>query len=109
MTSPNSPSGTGHVIVDECHHLAATAYDHSVKRIGPQFWLGFTATPDRRDGPQASMPAAADAARTEHEKIEAVPWRQIGEVGRSMDNLMRVLERIQDPDGQLFTRTIDPG
>ena len=40
----------GHVIVDECHHLAAAAYDHSVKRIGAQFWLGLTATPARRDG-----------------------------------------------------------
>jgi len=40
----------GQVIVDECHHLAAAAYDHSVKRIGAQFWLGLTATPVRRDG-----------------------------------------------------------
>ncbi len=43
-------NGYGHVVVDECHHLAATAYDHSVKRIGAQFWLGLTATPARRDG-----------------------------------------------------------
>lgn len=43
-------SGYGHIIVDECHHLAAAAYDHSVKRIGAQFWLGLTATPARRDG-----------------------------------------------------------
>jgi superfamily II DNA or RNA helicase len=40
----------GHVIVDECHHLAAAAYEHSVKRIATQFWLGLTATPTRRDG-----------------------------------------------------------
>ncbi|NMR20993.1 DEAD/DEAH box helicase family protein [Cellulomonas fimi] len=40
----------GQMVVDECHHLAAAAYDHSVKRIGAQFWLGLTATPDRRDG-----------------------------------------------------------
>jgi superfamily II DNA or RNA helicase len=40
----------GHVIVDECHHLAAAAYEHSVKAIGAQFWLGLTATPTRRDG-----------------------------------------------------------
>ena len=40
----------GHVIVDECHHLAAAAYEHSVKRIAAQFWLGLTATPARRDG-----------------------------------------------------------
>lgn len=43
-------NGYGQVIVDECHHLAAAAYDHSVKRIGAQFWLGLTATPTRRDG-----------------------------------------------------------
>jgi superfamily II DNA or RNA helicase len=43
-------SGYGQVIVDECHHLGAAAYEHSVKRIGAQFWLGLTATPTRRDG-----------------------------------------------------------
>ncbi|WP_245908817.1 TOTE conflict system archaeo-eukaryotic primase domain-containing protein [Pseudosporangium ferrugineum] len=42
-------AGYGHVIVDECHHLAAAAYDHAAKRIGAQFWLGLTATPTRRD------------------------------------------------------------
>jgi superfamily II DNA or RNA helicase len=42
--------GYGHIVVDECHHLAAAVYDHSVKRIGAQFWLGLTATPTRRDG-----------------------------------------------------------
>jgi superfamily II DNA or RNA helicase len=40
----------GQVIVDECHHLGAAAYEHSVKQIGAQFWLGLTATPVRRDG-----------------------------------------------------------
>ena len=42
--------GYGQVVVDECHHLAAAAYDHSVSKIGAQFWLGLTATPTRRDG-----------------------------------------------------------
>jgi superfamily II DNA or RNA helicase len=42
--------GYGQIVIDECHHLAAAAYDHSVKRIGAQFWLGLTATPTRRDG-----------------------------------------------------------
>ncbi len=41
--------GYGQVVVDECHHLAAAAYDHSVKRVRAQFWLGLTATPERRD------------------------------------------------------------
>ena len=38
----------GQVIVDECHHLAAAAYDHSVKPIAARYWLGLTATPSRR-------------------------------------------------------------
>lgn len=42
--------GYGHVVIDECHHLAAAAYDHSVKRIRGRYWLGLTATPERRDG-----------------------------------------------------------
>jgi superfamily II DNA or RNA helicase len=42
-------SGYGHIVVDECHHLGAAVYDHTVKRIGAQFWLGLTATPERRD------------------------------------------------------------
>ena len=40
----------GHVVVDECHHLAAAAYEHSVKPVAARFWLGLTATPTRRDG-----------------------------------------------------------
>lgn len=45
-------AGYGQVIVDECHHLGAAAYEHSVKAVGAQFWLGLTATPSRRDGLQ---------------------------------------------------------
>lgn len=43
-------AGYGQVIVDECHHVAAAVYDHSVKKVAAQFWLGLTATPKRRDG-----------------------------------------------------------
>ncbi len=39
----------GHIVVDECHHVAAAAYDHSMKRISARYWLGLTATPSRRD------------------------------------------------------------
>ena len=47
---PELTRAYGQVIVDECHHLAAAAYEHSVRRIDAQFWLGLTATPTRRDG-----------------------------------------------------------
>ncbi|HEX7373938.1 MAG TPA: DEAD/DEAH box helicase family protein [Steroidobacteraceae bacterium] len=45
-------AGYGQVIADECHHLAAAVYDHSIKNVAAQFWLGLTATPKRRDGLQ---------------------------------------------------------
>ncbi len=40
----------GQVIVDECHHVAAGSYSHTVGRIAATWWLGLTATPPRRDG-----------------------------------------------------------
>jgi len=40
----------GFVIVDECHHVAASAFFHVLNRIPARYWLGLTATPERRDG-----------------------------------------------------------
>lgn len=37
------------VIVDECHHIPAAAFEHAVRQIGARSWLGLTATPYRRD------------------------------------------------------------
>lgn len=42
----------GQVIVDECHHVAATSFDAILKRIKAKYVLGLTATPVRRDGQQ---------------------------------------------------------
>ncbi len=41
--------GYGLVIVDECHHVPAAAFEHAVKQIPARRWLGLTATPYRRD------------------------------------------------------------
>lgn len=40
----------GQVIVDECHHVPAAAFETAVRAIPARFWLGLTATPYRRDG-----------------------------------------------------------
>ncbi|MCX2932088.1 DEAD/DEAH box helicase family protein [Mycobacterium sp. CVI_P3] len=40
----------GFVIVDECHHVAASAFFGVLSHIPARFWLGLTATPERRDG-----------------------------------------------------------
>ena len=43
-------AGYGFVIVDECHHIAAAAFSAVLDRIPAKYWLGLTATPERRDG-----------------------------------------------------------
>ena len=43
-------SGYGQVIVDECQHVAAGSYESVISQIGAAWWLGLTATPERRDG-----------------------------------------------------------
>ena len=43
-------AGYGFVIVDECHHIAAAAFSAVLNRIPARYWLGLTATPERRDG-----------------------------------------------------------
>ena len=40
----------GHVVVDECHHIPAAAFETAVRAIPARFWVGLTATPYRRDG-----------------------------------------------------------
>ncbi len=39
----------GLVVVDECHHIPAAAFENAVRQIGAKRWLGLTATPYRRD------------------------------------------------------------
>jgi superfamily II DNA or RNA helicase len=42
-------SNYGLVIVDECHHVPAAAFEQAVRQIPARRWLGLTATPYRRD------------------------------------------------------------
>ena len=43
-------SDYGFVVVDECHHVPAAAFEAAVRTIPARRWLGLTATPYRRDG-----------------------------------------------------------
>lgn len=40
----------GFVIYDECHHLGAEIFSRSLIKVGCQYTLGLSATPDRTDG-----------------------------------------------------------
>jgi superfamily II DNA or RNA helicase len=41
--------GYGLIVVDECHHVPAAAFEAAVRAIPARYWLGLTATPYRRD------------------------------------------------------------
>lgn len=38
------------VVIDECHHMAATSFRSLCDEINPKYFLGLTATPERGDG-----------------------------------------------------------
>lgn len=40
----------GLVIVDEAHHIGAPAFSKTMFKMSPEYTLGLTATPDRKDG-----------------------------------------------------------
>ncbi len=40
----------GLIIVDEAHHIGAPAFSKTMFKVTPEFTLGLTATPDRKDG-----------------------------------------------------------
>lgn len=42
--------GYGQIVVDECHHVAATSFERVLSRVAAKYVLGLTATPKRRDG-----------------------------------------------------------
>lgn len=44
------PDDFGYVIIDECHHSAASTYQKILSYFKPKFTLGLTATPERMDG-----------------------------------------------------------
>lgn len=43
-------SAYGQIVVDECHHVPAAAFEGAVRAIPARYWVGLTATPYRRDG-----------------------------------------------------------
>jgi superfamily II DNA or RNA helicase len=46
---PELTAGYGFVVVDECHHIPAAAFENAVRQVKARRWLGLTATPYRRD------------------------------------------------------------
>ena len=61
----------GLVVVDECHHVPAAAFEHAVRQIPARRWVGLTATPYRRD--QLDDLIALQLGPIRHTLSQAVP------------------------------------
>jgi superfamily II DNA or RNA helicase len=48
----DSVASYGHVVVDECHHVAAFSFERVLAEVKAKYFLGLTVTPERRDGHQ---------------------------------------------------------
>ncbi len=48
----DSVASYGHVVIDECHHVAAFSFERVLTEVRAKYLLGLTATPERRDGHQ---------------------------------------------------------
>jgi superfamily II DNA or RNA helicase len=71
-------AGYGHVVVDECHHVPAAAFEYAVKQIPARRWLGLTATPYRRD------------------KLDDLISLQLGPIRHTITHGTRTVDRSQD-------------
>ena len=60
----------GHVIVDECHHIAAVTFESVLKKCNARYILGLTATPYRKDGHQAIIHMQCGPIRYELKELD---------------------------------------
>lgn len=63
----------GHVVIDECHHLAARTYEKLFKAAKARYVLGLTATPIRRDGQHPIIFMQCGPIRHEASRPEGAP------------------------------------
>lgn len=63
----------GHVVIDECHHLAARSYEKLFKAAKARYVLGLTATPIRRDGQHPIIFMQCGPIRHEANRPEGAP------------------------------------
>ncbi len=69
-------AGYGFVVVDECHHVPAAAFEHAVKQIPVRRWVGLAATPYRRGPGPLRSPSRAAWSSTLAEYCVPTPERR---------------------------------
>ena len=66
----------GHVVIDECHHVAAVSFEAALKLCPATYVLGLTATPYRKDGHQAIIHMQCGPVRSEMKTVDGIPLRK---------------------------------
>ncbi len=94
-------AGYGLVVVDECHHVPAAAFEHAVRKIPARRWLGLTATPYRRD--QLDDLIAQQLGHIRH-TLTPAPAGTLG--ARSLETPEPILH--VHPTGYRYTGDADP-
>jgi superfamily II DNA or RNA helicase len=96
-------SDYGLVVVDECHHVPAAAFEHAVRQIPARRWLGLTATPYRRD--QLDDLIGLQLGPVRHTLVQA-PTGTLG--NRSPDTQAPEPVLYVHPTGYRYTGDADP-
>src|SRR4051812_14624817 len=96
-------SDYGLVVVDECHHVPAAAFEHAVRQIPARRWLGLTATPYRRDQLDDLMSLQLGPIR---HTLTPAPTGTLG--ARSLDAPAPVPVLHVHPTGFRYTGDADP-
>ena len=99
-------SGYGHVIVDECHHLAAVSFDLVLKEVKARFLLGLTATPQRRDGHQPITEMQLGAIRYKVDAKSQAARRPFGHKLIVRDTSFRMAADLSEPTIQDIYRAL---
>lgn len=60
------------IIIDECHHIPAVSFETVLNSISAHYFLGLTATPQRKEGDQAIIHMQCGPIRHEVEDVAAL-------------------------------------
>jgi superfamily II DNA or RNA helicase len=102
----------GLIVIDECHHIPAAAFENAVRQIPAKRWLGLTATPYRRDqlddlihqqlgpvrhtmsdAPPGTLTSATDSAPERRLVVHATNYEYCGDAQPSLPGGMAAIYR----------------
>ena len=122
-------TGAYGLVVDECHHIPAAAFEFAVRQVPARSWLGLTATPYRRDRlddliglqlgpvrytmsaqPSDTLDAAASGSPPEPQpelQIHPTEFRYTGDADPSAPGGMAAIYRAMAGDGARNQQIVD--